>query len=113
MKKKKQDKIYYWKHNLLITDEKLAHWLERNLIYCEQTHSFTHRLYKKILEDIENKKEPDHHHAQRYAFQILADMIREYNEIPKPPQNQKKIEKYIINPILIKEIAKRKKQKIK
>jgi len=68
-----------WRHNLYIKDKKLATWLEKNLIYCEDTHSFVHRLFNKIKDD----KKCTYVSAQNYAFQILADMIREYKEKPK------------------------------
>ena len=94
-----------WRHNLFIKEKKLGIWLEKNLIYCEDTHSFVHRLFNKIKDN----KKSTYVSAQCYAFQVLSDMIREYREkkikiktesrlgyigdipIPKPPKMMKKV----------------------
>lgn len=86
--KKKKTKMI-WRHNLFIKEKKLGIWLEKNLIYCEDTHGFVHRLFDKIKAN----KKSTYRDAQVYAFQVLADMIREYREfrkekikVPKPPK---------------------------
>jgi hypothetical protein len=53
----------------------------RNLIYCEETHSFTHRLFDKIVKEIRNAdasgKAVGYRDAQEWAWRIVADMNEE------------------------------------
>jgi hypothetical protein len=75
-----------WRHNLFIKDKKLAIWLEKNLIYCEDTHSFVHRLFNKI----KSNKKSTYEDAQVYAFQVLSAMIRDYREITRANKRKNK-----------------------
>jgi hypothetical protein len=82
-----------WKHNIIINKKELEEWLDKNLIYCEDTHSFVHRLFDRIKAN----KKSTYKDAQFYAFQVLEEMIKEYNN-PKRffefkayyPENTKK-----------------------
>jgi hypothetical protein len=58
----------------VLTDESL--WLDTNMIYCEDTHSFVHRMFDR------NKAKPweDYHSAQHDAFEVLDEMRAEYKE---------------------------------
>ena len=51
-------------------------YLFKNLIYCEDTHSFTHRLYDKIMEE----KPETYKDAQDIAHIILKEMNEEFYE---------------------------------
>jgi len=51
-------------------------WFESNLIYCEDTHSFTHRL----CEEIKRSKCTNTNEVQQMAITILEEMKREYNK---------------------------------
>jgi hypothetical protein len=72
-----------WKHNL-IAQKELDDYLDKNLIYCEDTHSFVHRLFVKI----KSNKKSTYKDAQFYAFKVLDEMIREYYQ--KKPVEKKK-----------------------
>ena len=62
------------KEYLKYKDRKLF-WLyfDKNLIYCEDTHSFIHRLCKKL-----NIKE--YKKAQHLAFEVIKEMEKDYNK---------------------------------
>ena len=47
-------------------------WFDTNLIYCENTHSFVHRLCMKL--NIENHRE-----AQNKAFEVIKEMKDYFN----------------------------------
>jgi hypothetical protein len=48
-------------------------YIMSNLIYCEDAHSFVHRLYAKWAERI-----PDNYRdAQQEAWQVVAEMQKE------------------------------------
>ena len=44
-----------------------------NLVYCQDTHSFTHRLYDYIMKE----KPESHKQAQYKAFEIIDEMLKE------------------------------------
>ena len=52
-------------------------WFLKNLIYCEDTHSFVHRLY----DEIKTQKVNNHKDAQHIAFTILGSMYKEFKKI--------------------------------
>lgn len=51
-------------------------WFDKNIIYCEDTHSFVHRLCKKL-----NIK--DYKKAQHLAFDVIKEMKEDYNKNKK------------------------------
>lgn len=67
----------------MVIDKELGEWLDKNLIYCEDTHSFAHRLFDKI----KSNKKSTYKDAQFYAFKVLEEMIKEYYR--KKPVKQK------------------------
>ena len=51
-------------------------WFESNLIYCEDTHSFVHRLFKEI----QRSKCTDSNEVQQMAITIVKEMENEYSK---------------------------------
>ena len=53
-----------------------AYWFHKNLIYCEDTHSFVHRLFNDIITgEVENYKD-----AQQIAFKVMEEMRVEFEK---------------------------------
>lgn len=67
---KPEDKIYHDSEHSILWDK----WFERNFIYCENTHSFAHRMFDK------SKSWKTYHDAQNDAWKILAEMRSEFWE---------------------------------
>ena len=65
-----------------VTHAKFWKWFDKNLIYCEDTHSFVHRLYDKIKagKTAMGKKMENHHGAQYWAFDIIKEMKEEFDK---------------------------------
>jgi hypothetical protein len=69
-----------------IDKERLAQleWLLKNLVYCEDTHSFTHRMYDAF----KAKKVRTYHQAQHIAQRILFDLYDEHYRQTKPKKGK-------------------------
>lgn len=62
-----------------------SEWFDRNFIYCEQTHSFTHRFYEELKKNMPE----DYKGAQNIAWDIFSDMQKEFFD-GKPKQEENK-----------------------
>jgi len=67
MEKLKEDNLIKMKTEWII-------WFGNNLIYCEDTHSFVHRLFDKN----KKKKWKSWHDAQYDASEVLKEMMEEF-----------------------------------
>jgi predicted RNA-binding Zn-ribbon protein involved in translation (DUF1610 family) len=63
-----------------ISEGKFWDWFDKNLIYCGDTHSFVHRLFDR------REKWESHKDAQNDAWQIIAEMKKEFAEAKKEPE---------------------------
>lgn len=54
-------------------------WFDKNMIYCEDTHSFVHRLF----DHIKSGECKTHRDAQHKSFDIIKDMRKEYEAVKK------------------------------
>jgi hypothetical protein len=54
--------------------EEFYRWFDKNMIYCEDTHSFVHRLF-----DLREKWK-SHKDAQNDAWAVLGQMRNEFEE---------------------------------
>ena len=51
-------------------------WLLKNLVYCEDVHSFVHRLHDYIVKE----KPSCHRYTQFKANEIISEMLEEYKK---------------------------------
>ena len=56
-----KDKVFWW-------------WFDQNMIYCGDTHSFVHRMYK-LKDTWDTYKD-----AQQDAFKVIKEMKEEFND---------------------------------
>lgn len=72
-------------------EKRFWNWFSTNLIYCEDTHSFVHRLYDKIKsgKTKTGKKIEGYRDVQHLAFGIVAEMKNDFVE--KCCETEKKI----------------------
>lgn len=75
----------YNKKHAYHKDKKFWKWFDKNMIYCEDSHSFVHRLFKRFKTMPE---EATYHDAQNAAFDIIPQMHAEY--MKKQSEEKKK-----------------------
>lgn len=77
LKRKKEREQEPMEKNVQRKIEEMKFWgfFDNNFVYCEETHSFIHRLFDKSKE----KEWESYHDAQHDAFQVIKEMREEFD----------------------------------